>query len=111
MGQNSPHNLRSQAFPLHSPLPSVSLGEGPSSINHVLQRRVNRTDLINLIIRGRGRESLPNRGRGRGNNFSRKNFSVPDIGASSPRSIDFKTVRKGIFISLKRDSSGKCRTF
>lgn len=59
-GQNSPHNLRNKR-PLHPPF-TIAAGEGPSSINHVLQHRVNRADLINLIICGKGareREVLP----------------------------------------------------
>lgn len=58
--QNSPHNLRNKRL-LRPPFTIVH-GEGPSSINHVLQRRVNRADLINLIIRGR---KAPPTGRGK----------------------------------------------
>lgn len=65
-------------------------------------RRLNKSNYLR-----KARESVRNR---RENNFSRReDFSVLPISEASC-SIDFKTVRKGIFISLKRDSSGKCRT-
>lgn len=69
--------------------------EGPSSINHVLQRRVNRTDLINLIICGEGERRHSNR---RENNFSRKDFSVLPISELPVRSTLKLSVREYLLV-------------